>query len=76
MTVDVTDEAWLTLVEIVEDTEVGDEIHATDRRFYEALGGDMEAESKALAVLDEATKLGFIEQVDDRAWTRRETQSQ
>lgn len=66
--VEVSDEAWIQLIDTLEQIEAGDEITfglVNDR-------GEQFGESELISMLDRAAELGMIEQINDRTWIRRE----
>jgi hypothetical protein len=65
---EISDEAWLELVDYLGEIEAGDEIQfaaLTDRE--RGLG-----ENELIPMLDRAAELGMIRQTDSRTWAKRE----
>lgn len=68
MSDEIRDEAWIKLIETLEQVDVGGEISfglLNDR-------GDKFSESELLTLLDRAAELGMIEQINSRTWIRRD----
>lgn len=63
---EISDDAWLALVEFLQEIDAGDEVH------FAHLTDDTLGESEVLAMLEQAADLGMIEQTDARTWKKRE----
>jgi hypothetical protein len=63
---EISDEAWLELVDFLGEIDAGDEIQ------FASLTTDDLGESELLFMLDEAAERGMIRQVDARTWSKRD----
>jgi len=63
---EISDNAWLALIDYLQEIESGDEIH-----FGHLTTEDLR-ESELLAMLERAAELGMIRQTDARTWEKRE----
>ena len=66
---EISEDAWLALIDYLEVIESGDEIQFASLTDSESGLG----ESELLTMLDQATELGMIAQVDARTWVKRES---
>jgi hypothetical protein len=64
---EISDEAWLELVDFLGEIDAGDEIQ------FASLTTDDLGESELLFMLDEAAERGMIRQVAARTWAKRDS---